>query len=243
MSPSKPFIAINARQNAEPERAAVRNAYLRAIRNHNGIPVPVSPGAGASEVTALSKRVDGFVFTGGNDPDPSLYGAPPTDAYNPVPKKRLHTDRKLMKQALAGSRPILAICYGMQLLNILRGGDLVQDIPSDHPEAESHSADDTVFHDVVLEKGSKLRKITDRRTISVNSSHHQAVQTPGEGLSVTGRTRTGIIEAIEEKETDRFCVGVQWHPERILNRPHAEKLFSCFMDRCGEGKKSVDHSW
>jgi putative glutamine amidotransferase len=138
---------------------------------------------------------------------------------------------------LGAHKPVLAICYGCQLLNVHQGGSLVQDIPAEKPGTEAHGKTDLAAvattrdleHGAKLAEGSHLQKLASSTQVQINSSHHQSIDRPGEKLRVTARSVDGIIEGVELESPDDWIVGVQWHPERMPEDPFAQKLFEDFV--------------
>ncbi|MGC8875347.1 MAG: gamma-glutamyl-gamma-aminobutyrate hydrolase family protein, partial [Chloroflexia bacterium] len=174
----------------------------------------------------------GVLLTGGYDLPPEWYGQelhPRTKLADP---QRLEGSRRLAEQAVNRGLPVLGICMGCQLLNVILGGDLIQDIPDLVGTAVPHSPFGT-FHRVRLDPGSRLFGILEAEDLEVNSSHHQAVGRPGSGLRPVAWAPDGVIEALES-EDERFLLAVQWHPERMLDRPEQRALFQAFVDaaRC-----------
>lgn len=163
--------------------------------------------------------IDGLVIVGGPfDIDPKYYGE---EAHEKVKynKTRENFEREFMTKFIKTDKPYLGICNGMQLLNILQGGSAIQHIPDhkefiDHEQSHDENFKDygKAYHDVIVEKGTKLYDIVGADKIKVNSSHHQAAKAIGKGLIVSGKSPDGIIEAIENPN-HKFCVAVQWHPE------------------------------
>jgi gamma-glutamyl-gamma-aminobutyrate hydrolase PuuD len=190
--------------------ALVPATYVRAIEHVGGSPVlipPVHDGL-AEIVTAL----DGFVFSGGSDVDPSLYGEewhPATDGILP---ERDRAESALLRAALEVDIPVLAICRGMQLLNVVRGGSLEQHIP-DREGDVTHKRGPGSFtqHDVRVKPDSRLGKTIGTEAV-VFSHHHQAPDRIGEGLAEVAWAADNTIEGIEDP-SKRFCLGVVWHPE------------------------------
>jgi len=180
-------------------------------------------------------QCDGFLFPGGADIAPCLYGQethPGCGKPNPV---RDDFEYPFLKAVLAAEKPVLCICRGMQLLNVVRGGSLLQDIkPSqkyDHLDF-SHRASFT--HPVELAEGSVLEDLFRQRTIQVNSLHHQAVDRLGNGLRKAAWSPDGFVEAIE-LEGQPFALGVQWHPEHMAAKNAVQqRIFQRFVDACRE---------
>jgi putative glutamine amidotransferase len=192
-------------------------AYADAVKLAGVEPVPVAPGQPAS-LTGL----DGLVITGGCDIDPARYGQPPLDVSDEPDKDRDELEAALLSQAIEADLPVLAICRGLQLLNVVCRGTLKQDIPG-------HKAKGVVeAHPVAIRPGSKLGAILNQTAISVNSRHHQAVDRVGEALVVSAEAPDGTVEALEHRDK-RFVLAVQWHPEdRVLSHPSDRKLFDAF---------------
>src|SRR5208283_3491549 len=179
--------------------------------------------------------LDGFVLPGSPaDDDPAEYGAINRGKSQSPDRQREQTDRAILEHALAKKKPVLAICYGCQLLNVYLGGTLIQDLRSETGTKVAHRRKDVSpeakvdpEHVVNLQAGSLLADLAGGSTAVVNSSHHQAVKEPGRGLKVTGVSATdGIVEGLEWTGDANWVVGVQWHPERMKGDALAERLFS-----------------
>jgi putative glutamine amidotransferase len=203
-------------------------AYARAIDAAGATPVylPIQ-----RDTTALIARIDGLLLPGGDDLLPER-AYPEHVQFDAAADAQLAFDRQLLATALDRSTPILAICYGMQLLALQCGGALHYDIPTDLPSAEAHQLDERDGrHPVEIENGTRLAAILGDRTIAVNSLHHQAVADPGD-LQVSARSADGLIEAVEAAGKN-FVLGVQWHPEKIFDGNGGE-LFGAFTTACQE---------
>lgn len=201
-------------------------AYTRAVEVGGGVPLllPLQ-----RDAAALVDRIDGLLLPGGDDfPPPRPY---PDDVdFELAPSKQIEFDGRLLDHAFARELPVLAICYGMQRLALHAGGSLHADIATDLPDAAEHRlAEDDGRHALQVEADSRLAGILGPAPGPVNSRHHQAVASAG-ALRVVARADDGVIEAIE-RETGPFCVGVQWHPEK-LEGPHREQLLAAFVDAC-----------
>jgi putative glutamine amidotransferase len=208
---------------------SIRPEYTRAVLKAGGVPLLLAPG---TSVDAVLERVDGLLLSGGSDIDPAIYGeAPhPTSQWK---RERDDFELALTRAALERDKPLLAICRGQQVLNVAAGGTLVQDIPSQQPQAGPHYPKDVerwhIAHEVEVLPGTRLREIVGRDVLPVNSSHHQAVKDLGHGLRLAARARDGVIEAVESP-AHRFVIGVQWHPEAMWNRdPDHQELFRSFI--------------
>jgi putative glutamine amidotransferase len=229
---SPPLIAVTAgiATDRVPERVTINASYLRAIEAAGGVPVILAPGSeGVIDVVA------GLVLTGGGDIDPAAYGEAPDETVAGVSAQRDSLEVAALKRADERGIPVLALCRGMQVLNVVRGGSLHQHIPDAFPDGLAHAAPAPrcgPAHDVRLTGGSRLAGICGAGILQVNSRHHQAVKGLGRGLVVTGCAPDGVVEAVE-LPGERFLVGVQWHPEDMVGHfASAGALFSAFVAAC-----------
>jgi putative glutamine amidotransferase len=199
-------------------------AYARAVEQADGIPLYLPLQA---DVETLAARVSGLLLPGGDDLLPEK-PYPEDVRLDPVPAAQVAFDRRLLAAALARGLPVLAICYGMQLLALHHGGSLHYHIPTDVPEAGPHRLPEPEGRHVVrIAPDSRLAAALGGAEDAVNSLHHQGVAEPGAGLRACAHSEDGLIEAIERAEPP-FCVGVQWHPEKMQG-PHRERLFGAFV--------------
>ncbi len=229
----RPLIGIplglddRGRWNPAREYQYIDSAYARAVDDCGGtaIHLPIQKGA-----EALVERIDGLLIPGGDDFSPPQ--AYPEDVvFALAPARQIDFDRRLLEHALHRHLPVLAICYGMQLLAVHLGGTLVYDIPSDQPDAGPHRLPDPDGrHGVRVEAGTRLAVALGEAPDPVNSQHHQCVAESGGRLRVSARADDGLIEAVESEGAE-FCVGVQWHPERMRGR-HRDGLFDAFVSAC-----------
>jgi gamma-glutamyl-gamma-aminobutyrate hydrolase PuuD len=190
--------------------ALIPLAYVRAVENAGGRPLLVPPSQEGVEETL--DAVDGLIFSGGADLDPATYGAEAHPATNGVRPERDNAELRLLEAALSRDMPVLAVCRGSQVLNVARGGDLVQHLP-DVVGTDTHKETPGVFseHDVEVAAGTRLNTLVGDRT-PVKSHHHQGFGRIGEGLEESARAEDGTVEAIEDPSR-RFALGVLWHPE------------------------------
>lgn len=213
----------------------IRNDYVNAIETscNQDIAVVMIPYVEKS-IKYYSKILDGIIIPGYYyDFDPSLYNQEKHEkTVLNKEDKRVDFEIKFIKNFIKTNKPILGICHGSQLLNIIQGGSLIQDIPS-HNGSTHHSGSShkSIVHNVNILKGTKLDKIifnnkSDERTIGTNSSHHQSVLTLGKDIVISARSEDGIVEAIENPK-HKFMIGVQWHPE-LLNTNHDKMIFKGF---------------
>ena len=225
---------------------SLSEAYTRAVAAAGGIPIIAPSGIERSLMAECVRRCDGVLLTGGDDVEPDLYekklSAKLRRTVDPTPDGGERTLRELflIDEIFRQRKPTLAICRGSQLLNVALGGTLIVDIPSQVPTALEHRRMDRrseKVHPVRLAADSLLAKITGRKNLGVNSTHHQAVGRLAEPLRAVAISPDGIIEAVELKREAAhwlpFLVGVQFHPERLAPR-HAEyrALFRALVTAC-----------
>jgi putative glutamine amidotransferase len=212
--------------------------YAAAVRAAGGEPVAISLQLSDAALAALLNSLDAFVLPGSPaDVDPSLYGAARHPRCGKTDPARERTDRAIFGHVFAETKPLLAICYGVQSLNAYLAGTLVQDIASEVSTTIRHSkeglpkgAPDPV-HAVRIESGTKLEEMAGAREVRVNSSHHQSVLAAGRGLKIAAVAPDGVIEAVEwaggenaKGGAENWIVGVQWHPERPVNDAAGDAL-------------------
>ncbi|MCA9803362.1 MAG: gamma-glutamyl-gamma-aminobutyrate hydrolase family protein [Cyanobacteria bacterium HKST-UBA02] len=233
---TKPIIGINMElDGSKPVRYVLDSPYARAIAQAGAIPVLLPP-MSARDLENVAGSLDGLLLTGGLDYPPSLYGQKESPKVVRMNEERSSFDMDLARYALAHKDlPVLGICAGCQALNIASGGTLIQDIPSAFKESKIKHASPNGWRDgfnrhyVEIKPDSKLRKIIGEKKVKVVTSHHQCVDKPGKGLKVGARSKDGVIEAVES-DSDRFLIGVQWHPERDMET--GKDLFKKFVNRC-----------
>jgi len=230
---------------------SLSEAYPRAVADAGGIPVIAPPGSSRELVAQCVRRCDGVLLTGGDDVEPQLYEKklPPklrkTVGTTPDHGERTLRELILIDEIFRQRKPTLAICRGGQLLNVALGGTLIVDIPSQVPKAINHRRMDKrsdVVHEVRLTPDSLLAKITGKRNLGVNSTHHQAVDRIAEPLRAVAVSPDGIVEGVELRpEASRllpFLVAVQFHPERLAKRyPEHRVLFQAFVQASARHRK------
>jgi putative glutamine amidotransferase len=219
---------------AYPERAYVNAAYLRAVQGAGGVPVLLPPHLDEASREALWERLDGLLLTGGGDIDPARFGATPHPKVSEVSPARDALEIAVTRRALAADVPLLAVCRGIQVLNVTLGGTLWQDLPSERPGALNHSQTerrDAPTHRVkVMGEGTRLGAVLGALEIEVNSFHHQAIRRLGEGLREVAWAEDGVIEGVELLGSHPFALGVQWHPEDLVERDEAaRRLFRALV--------------
>jgi putative glutamine amidotransferase len=249
----KPRIGVPWRTREEERQGNVEklNFYFHAVRQAGGEPIHVSLGLSEADLSKQAAALDAFVLPGSPaDVDPTRYAEPRHQKTKTVDADRDRTDSTILEHALRAHKPVLAICYGCQILNVHLGGSLVQDIPSEKLGTDAHGKTDLAAsattkdleHAATLAAGSQLQKLAGSTQVTINSSHHQSIERPGEKLKVTARATDGVIEGVELQSLEDWVVGVQWHPERMPNDRFAQKLFADFVGaarkaRCESAEK------
>jgi putative glutamine amidotransferase len=238
----RPGTAVTPTRHGEPPQLemALGLKYLHAIESAGGIPVVVPP-LQVDCLEPLLDRVAGVCLSGGPDLDPESYGERRHARTGPT-ESQLDTFELALAQAADARRlPILAVCRGMQLVNVARGGTLHQHLPDVVGERIIHrqsEAGERPTHWVSLAATSRLSQILERRRTKVNSFHHQAVATLGTGLIVTSRASDGTIESVEAVDRD-FVVGVQWHAECLVDRFGQAALFRTFVEAAAQFEEAA----
>ncbi len=207
---------------------AVPQAYVDAVEDAGGTPVLIPLVRNPSTAHRILESLDGLLLSGGGDIDPALYGEEPDPNLKVVDVEKDKLEKELIARALAKNYPLLGICRGMQILNVVAGGTLIQDIPSTARSSIQHLQRATApvpIHRITLKKGSHLQKIAGQASLRVNSYHHQAVKKIAPGFEITATAPDGIVEGIESRR-HRFVLGVQFHPEMMFREfPVFKKIF------------------
>ena len=220
------------------ERTGVNAAYIRALLRAGGVPQILSPLMGAQLAGAALDGCDGLLLSGGEDIDPSWYGAEASALLISPSQERDLFELALFAVARQRGLPILGICRGLQLINVALGGTLFQDLPSERSGSVEHSpsgARTARSHRVRLEPGSRAAAALEATAITVNSFHHQAIRDLAPGLVASGWTDDGVIETAESGPGATWILGVQWHPEEM----HADRqapehgLFTALVNEAG----------
>ncbi|HEY1422973.1 MAG TPA: gamma-glutamyl-gamma-aminobutyrate hydrolase family protein [Candidatus Acidoferrum sp.] len=236
----RPRVGIPWRTRDEERGCIVEklNFYFDAVRQAGGEPEHVSLGLSEAELQRRAESLDAFVLPGSPaDVAPVLYAEPQHAKTKTLDADRDRTDSAILTHALETHKPVLAICYGCQILNVHQGGSLVQDIPTEKPGSSAHGKTDLAAsattkdleHPATLAEASLLQKLAGATDVRINSSHHQSIDRPGEKLRVTARGADGIIEGVELQSPDDWVIGVQWHPERMPEDAFAQRLFEDFV--------------
>ncbi len=237
---STPIIGVTgyADRSARPPNIsifALSRTYVRAVAVCGGTPLVIPPYLEDNQLRDLLGGLDGVILSGGGDIHPSSYAEPDSGLLWRVDRERDRSELSLAHSVLKTDLPVLAICRGIQVLNVAAGGSLIQDIPTALAHALSHSCVagrplPDVAHIVSVVPDTRLASLVGAGRLGVNSAHHQAVDNVGHDLVVTARAPDGIIEGLESRE-HRFCVGVQWHPEAMLDSaPGMRGLFEGLIE-------------
>lgn len=214
------------------------HTYSDAVISAGGTPFVLPLTKDKQALRAMYDTLDGILFAGGNDVDPARYGEEVHETVKDVSKFRDEVEAQLLTWCLEDNKPVLALCRGMQLVNVVCGGTLYQDIPSQLPGSQDHeiptqeNTKDRIAHQLTIEPDSQLAAILDATTIGANTHHHQAVKDPAPGFRVVARSEDGIVEAIERSEKSSFLAAVQCHPESIERDAETrwQKLFKAFVE-------------
>lgn len=237
----RPLVAVSTEAveragRHERPMATLYGAYLSCVQDAGLTPVPITPLHDEAAIRQIVSSCAGLVLTGGEDVDPRRYGEEPIPDRCFVTPARDAMEWAALEVALSRRLPVLAICRGIQVLNVFFGGSLWQDLPSQRPQADVHEQGapwGESWHEIDVKPGSRLHAILGAGRVRVNSWHHQAVRDLAAGLEITATTADGVIEGVEAAGPD-FVVGVQWHPERVPAGAAADhpdrRLFRAFAD-------------
>ena len=231
-----PIIAVTAfrdHKQCENPRVQLNTAYVNPVIRAGGTPLLIPVGIPVERHRELLNRVDGLILTGGGDINPVTYGRPMHATVSGVDDARDEIDLSLVRLAVDMKKPLLGICRGYQILNVAYGGTLYTDIASQMPNALFHACwndlpRDFTPHIVTVEHGTKLAEIIGATQASVNSLHHQGVETVGAGLKVVATAPDGIVEGVEVPNHP-FGIAVQWHPEAMPDRADMQAIFKALV--------------
>jgi putative glutamine amidotransferase len=232
----KPWIGIPTRYQEKSEYIGQIRHYLDAVLWAGGLPLMIPTIEDRGIIAEYVHQVDGILLPGSpTDIDPKHYGASAHEKLGKLYPERDATDFAILDLVESQQdMPVLGICFGIQSLNVHRGGTLVQDIPAVVNESVLHDEDDgkpAAHHSVRIAEGSLIRRLAGRPEMEVNSYHHQAVGKPGRNLRAVAVANDGVIEAVEDT-SGRFVMGVQWHPERGWREdPFSKALFTTFIEQ------------
>lgn len=234
----KPVIGIVPLVDIPRESLWMLPGYMEGIQASGGLPVMLPLTERAEDAEAMAELCDGFLFTGGHDVSPVLYGEEPLPVCGEVCPAREGLELPLLEAAIRKNRSILGICRGMQLLNAALGGTLYQDLPAQRPSDCGHHMDapyDREAHRVTLPAGTPLAALLGREEIGVNSCHHQGVRTLSPRLRAMALAPDGLVEAVYMPEL-AFAWAVQWHPEFSRRADaNSQRIFDAFVGSCAAG--------
>jgi putative glutamine amidotransferase len=217
MGERRPLIGITLRHELETERFYLARFYSEAVEAAGGVPLHVPLIQARAYMDEVAGRLEGVLLPGSaSDVDPQLYGREPRQKLGSVHPLRDATDLLLLEACERRRVPLFGICYGMQILNVSRGGTLIQDIETEVPAALKHEQGaprERPSHRLKLRAESLLARLQGAESVLVNSHHHQALEVIGRDLQATAWSADGLVEAVEDTRKDRWAVAVQWHPE------------------------------
>jgi len=224
----------------KPHQYMLPYDYATSIERAGGIPWPLPFQTDLSLIPQIVDLLDGIVFSGGDDLDPSLYGQQLHPRAEPIDPDRQRFELELIKEVERRQMPALGICLGCQLMNVHRGGSLHQFLPDNQREGPLEHRkldDDGRRHPVKLEPGTKLTAAVGRQEISVNTRHKQSIDRTGRGLRVIAKAPDGVIEGIEDP-SHPFFMAVQWHPENLSDSPEHLAPFKLLVTSAAQARQS-----
>ena len=231
----RPRIGVLPLYNSENQTLWINPLYFGGIETNGGLPLLLPLTDSQALWDTYLESCDGFVFTGGQDVAPALYGEEKLPECGYQAELRDNQELYMLRRLKDMKKPVLGICRGVQIMNVACGGSLYQDLPTQAPSRVVHRQAmpyDIPHHQVTIAPGSQLHSILNTEKLSVNSMHHQAVLEPAPGLMVSARAEDGIIEALE-LPGHPFFLGVQWHPEHMWQSyASARNIWAAFVSAC-----------
>ena len=240
----RPLIGINADFRAPAKGRAphsqLHSGYYDTLLTAGALPVVLPPFTKAEDLSPILDRLDGIVLTGGDDLDPKKMGLSPHPSITLMSERRENADRLLCKLIQQRKMPVLGIGLGMQELNVVNGGGIYLHLPEDMPRGIPHRDPQGGVHrhTVVMELGTRMEEIYGPGEIRVNSYHHQGIRKLAPGFRAGALAPDGLVEAIEWKGEDWFCVGVQWHPQGEGTVSLDMQLIEAFVNAAAKGMSS-----
>ncbi len=235
--PTQTLQAIEGIPEGLPASWVMNQRYYLAAASVGAVPFMIPLLEEVSILREIYDRLDGVLLAGGVDMDPSTYGEEKSPLCGVIDPPRDLVEMQLAKWALAEGKPIFGICRGLQVLNVVMGGSLFQDVTAEYDSAIKHDyvptegwSRDHLAHQVTVHAGSRLHAALGDTRVMVNSMHHQGIDRLGTGLAVTAVAPDGLIEGIESPDA-RYLVAVQWHPESMAGE-HASRLLAPFVTAC-----------
>ncbi len=244
----RPRIGITMRLELETRRFYLGRDYSEAVEACGGVPIHLSLIPKAEYIAECLADLDGILLPGSNtDVDPHFYDEEPHNKLGTVISEKDETDRLVLQEVERLNLPLLAICYGMQALNVVRGGSLIQDIESQVSKSIKHEQGNPanrnshslkIASDSILAELNSVKKT--KETIRVNSSHHQAIKRIGKNLRAVAWAKDGVIECVQDTRKSRFALGVQWHPEVTADFDQlSREVFELFVEKCRTARKNT----
>lgn len=227
-----PDVEVRAGRRGPTPYHLITRDYAHAVLASGGLPLFVPYTDDAAVLDDIIELADGLLLSGGDfDVDPALFGEPPHPALGTLKPERTHFERALYERAMARTLPILGVCGGMQLMNVLRGGTLWQDLAAQHAQPLEHQQPGPKHlpgHPITVHVDTWMHRCLGTSRVGVNSTHHQAIRALAPGLLVSAEAGDGIVEAFEDPDRP-FFVGVQWHPEAMEDAAQL-KIYQAFVD-------------
>ncbi len=233
----KPLIGVTATQEKgdAPSNYQIGRHYINGVARAGGIPIILPLIQNEEQIQELAFRLDGLLMSGGVDMDPMLFGEEPHPKMGRIDPERDFFEKTMLEKMLQQEKAVFGICRGCQIINLVMGGTIYQDLPAQKGgELVKHSQNAPRWyptHSVKVKSGSDLIDVFADETIRVNSYHHQAIKDVAPGFTATAHAPDGVVEAIEYQK-DQFILGVQWHPEQLWERDEATlELFRMFVNK------------
>ena len=231
---TKPLIGIttfNRNNDYGKPMSGVQHTYIRAVVQGGGIPILIPAILDEEDRNDLYARVQGVLFTGGGDVSIKYFNGVDHPKIAEVDESRDVTEISLLKKTVEDGKPFLAVCRGVQVMNVALGGTLYTHIPDQFPNALHHDNEEftEIIHPVNINEDSRMAEIFGETLLNVNSLHHQGLKDVASPLRVVGHAPDGMIEAVELPDHP-YAMGVQWHPEWLTDQPVMRRLFKSFVD-------------
>lgn len=234
---SKPVIGVMPQYGAESGRIMIVPNFFNAVREAGGVPVLLPLFSEVSDVEEILDRFDGFLYPGGPDINPLLFGEETMPECGNIIPERDRIELELMPAILKSGKPVFGVCRGIQSMNVALGGSLIQDIPAQVKSSVKighyqKAGNAVLTHSVRVEKNTLLYDIVKKDTLTVNTFHHQSCKDLGRGVVLNASAPDGVIEAIA-LENHKFFLGVQWHPEHLYAvSEDMAKIWNAFVGSC-----------
>ena len=240
--PSRPVIGITSVYKVDEDNGSastmVSFAYVKAVAENGGVPVILPTITNEEIMKRYAEELDGLVLVGGDDIPPGAYGQQPHETVKIMTEQRYNFERQFIPAWLSSGKPILGVCLGMQFTNVVSGGTLIQDIPSQVGTEVAHRRK---YHNVRIEPDSSLAKFLGKQQAKVYSNHHQAVDKLGNNLKVIAHADDNVIEALERVKGG-FGLFVQWHPEAMEDTAHRDAIYGALVQAAAKAKNELRNS-